>query len=101
MNIENILSSNANVQLVINVADLREYSLSLIDEILAKKEERKPQESYITTNEVAKRLGVDLSTLWRWQKSNYLVPIRIGGRKRFRLSDIERIEGDKNSNDRG
>lgn len=40
----------------------------------------------------AARLGVDLSTLWRWDRSGYLKPVRIGRSVYYRLSDIEARE---------
>jgi len=40
----------------------------------------------------AERLGVNLSTLWRWDQSGYLRPIRIGRSVYYRLSDIEARE---------
>lgn len=95
MGITEIIKSNANIQLVISSSDLREYSLNLIDDVLSKKDVEQNKEQYLTTNEVAKRLNVDISTLWRWEKCNYLVPSRIGGRKRYKESDIKEIEAGK------
>jgi len=92
MDIEHILSSGANVQLIVNPADLREYSIKLIDSVL-KKDDQNSKESFLTTNEAAQYLGVTYTTMWRYEKNNYLVPIRIGGRKRYRLSDLEKING--------
>lgn len=40
----------------------------------------------------AARLGVDLSTLWRWDRSGYLRPVRIGHSVYYKLSDIEARE---------
>ena len=48
-------------------------------------------ETYPSPDQVAKILGVDLSTLWRWRKKNYLVPIEVGGKRRYRMSDINKI----------
>ena len=40
-------------------------------------------------------LDVSQSTLWRWQKAGYLVPLNVGGKRRYRMSDVRRIlEGD-------
>ena len=44
-----------------------------------------------STAETATELSVDKSTLWRWQRQNYLTPIKVGGKKKYRLSDVERI----------
>lgn len=40
----------------------------------------------------AARLGVNLSTLWRWDRSGYLKPVRIGRSVYYRLSDIDARE---------
>jgi transcriptional regulator with PAS, ATPase and Fis domain len=48
-------------------------------------------ETYPSPDQVAKILGVDKSTLWRWRKQGYLVPIEVGGKRRYRMSDIKRI----------
>jgi predicted site-specific integrase-resolvase len=34
---------------------------------------------------------VDLSTLHRWHKSSYLTHIEIGGKRRYRMSDVKKI----------
>ena len=48
-------------------------------------------ESYPSREKVAELLNVDLSTLWRWAKRGLLVPIEIGGRRRYRMSDVRRM----------
>jgi len=48
-------------------------------------------ETYPSPDQVAKILDVDKSTLWRWSKSNYLKPIEIGGKRRYKMSDVKRI----------
>jgi len=48
-------------------------------------------ETYPSPDQVAKILDVDKSTLWRWRKQGYLVPIEIGGKRRYKMSDIKRI----------
>lgn len=48
-------------------------------------------ESYLTRDEVSGMLGVDLSTLWRWNKQKYLVHIEVGGKRKYRMSDVKQI----------
>ena len=48
-------------------------------------------ETYPSPDTVAKVLDVDKSTLWRWHKSGYLEHIEIGGKRRYKMSDIQRI----------
>ena len=52
-------------------------------------------ETYLSREKVMEIFGVGQTTMWRWQKSGYLVPINVGGKRRYRKSDIKRIlEGD-------
>lgn len=52
-------------------------------------------ETYPSREKVMEILDVSQATLWRWQKSGYLVPINVGGKRRYRMSDVKRIlEGD-------
>jgi excisionase family DNA binding protein len=48
-------------------------------------------ETYHSPAEVAKNLQVDLSTLWRWEKQGYLTGVKVGGKKRYRKSDIDKL----------
>lgn len=59
-----------------------------IKELKEKFEPVKPTE-YLTRNEVAEMLKVDLSTLWLWQKKGKLIPVGLGNRVYYRRSDIE------------
>lgn len=48
-------------------------------------------ETYPSRQKVAEILDVDLSTLHRWAKRGLLVPIEIGGKRRYRMSDVRRM----------
>ena len=48
-------------------------------------------ETYPSPDQVAKILDVDKSTLWRWRKQGYLIPIEVGGKRRYRMSDVKKI----------
>lgn len=91
MTIKDMLSTNANVQVVVNVADLKEFALSLIDE--AKNIEEVKPEPMFTPKEFAARHGVDKSTLWRWCKCGVLTPLHIGGKTFYRDSCLKIQEG--------
>lgn len=89
-----ILNGSPNQLLVISASDLMDVisniGTSIAKEFLPKKEER-----YLSPNDTAKKLSVDPSTLYRWDKSGYLKAIKIGNKKRYRLSDIEQLMGEK------
>lgn len=89
MNISSILESSASVQLVINALDLKEAFLQWSEE--AKPKDTPQPERYLTTNETAKRLGVDTSTLWRWNKTGYLKKIKRGSKVFYKESDVNTL----------
>ncbi len=92
MNIKELLSSDAHVSITVTPADLKEFAISLINETLAAKSEQKPVEEYLSPNETASLLGVSKNTLWRWSKSGYLVPVRIGRKTVYKQSEINKIK---------
>ena len=49
----------------------------------------------LTIDEAAKLLSVSKMTLYRWDKNGYLKKMEIGGKRRYRKSDIERLAGCK------
>lgn len=46
----------------------------------------------LSTNQVMARLGKNRSTLWRWEKNNYLRPVKVGGLNYYKESEIKEIE---------
>ena len=55
-------------------------------------EKSKPvEEKYLTAEETAQMLGVDKSTLWRWNKCGYPTNIKVGSKVRYRLTDVEEL----------
>lgn len=90
MSINEILKTGANVQLVINALDLKEAFLQWSEEMRIPDTETR-EESYLTAQETADKLGVDVSTLWRWDKSGYLKKIKVGNKIRYRESDVLKL----------
>ena len=90
MNIQQILECGANVSFTISALDLKEFIVSLIEEH-SQNSVSIPTEKYLTTEETAQRLGCDISTLWRWDKSGYLKKIKLGNKVRYRESDVLKL----------
>lgn len=90
MNIIELIRSGANVQLVINALDLREAFIQWSEE-MKHTEPVRQEEDYLTAKETADKLGVDLSTLWRWNKSGYLKKIKVGKSVKYKGSDIRKL----------
>ena len=49
------------------------------------------EEVYYSFRHVASMLDVSSRTLNRWQSQGYLVPVLIGGQRRYRKSDLDKI----------
>ena len=48
-------------------------------------------ETYLSRDKVMETLGISSATLWRWQKIGYLIPLPVGGKRRYRMSDIQKL----------
>ena len=82
----------------ISIGDLIEANTLLIAEVKRELEQSiadEKAETYLSRETVAEMLEVSTATLWRWQKLNYLVPIMVGGKRRYRKSDVMKILGVK------
>ena len=93
MDFKTLLESGGNISLTVKVEDLREFGQFLIDEAKKTPEGLQPwkAEEYMSPDEVCQFIGIVKSTLWRWQKTGYLKPIKIGSTVRYCKSDIENI----------
>ncbi len=49
------------------------------------------EEKLLTAREVADKLGLKLSTIYRWRWARRIPCVKVGGALRFRLSDIDRL----------
>lgn len=74
----------------VTATDLREFGLALIAEALANRSEEK-EETYLSPDEAAEKVGVTPITLWRWEKKGVLPRIKIGNKVRYRLSDVQKM----------
>lgn len=83
INIMSMMENGANITVAITLEDLRRFHQEVIAEDRG--------ERYLSIKQVCEILSVDASTLWRWRKRGYLVPAKIGGKRRYKMSDIRRI----------
>ncbi len=93
MDIKNLIKENS-LTLAINANDLKEFARDIISQTKREMEEaiiKKQSERYVSTQTACEILDVDSCTLWRWDKRHYLMPVRVGGKKRYRMSDIEQL----------
>ena len=80
-----------SLKIEVSATDLLETVRNVATEIIEHYAKVEPPEQYLTPKITTRKLDVSLSTLWRWDKEDYLKPVAIGGKRRYRLSDVERI----------
>ena len=84
------------LQVTITLGDLVEANTLLIAETKRELERLitdQSTETYPSREKVMEILGVSAATLWRWDKMGYLSPLNVGGKRRYRMSDVKRILG--------
>ncbi len=94
MNLNNLLESGNNITVSVSLVDLKEFAAVLIDN--TKKELElvvisDKAETYPSPKRVCEILDVDLSTLWRWNKRGYLCSSEVGGKRRYKMSEVKAI----------
>lgn len=90
----NLLTSETNFNITIQKADLLDFAKFMINQTKTELEAEviaQQAESYKTRLETCDFLKVDQSTLFRWSKRGYLMPVEVGGRRLYRMSDLKRI----------
>lgn len=94
MNFVELLKTGGNVSVSIGLEDLKQWHKEVIEDTRRELEAvvlSDKAEKYLSPNQVSEMLNVDLTTLWRWSKKSYLVPIEFGGKRKYRLSEIKKI----------
>lgn len=94
MDIQEMLKTGANFTVAIPIADLRQWHKEVIADTRRELEQvviSDKAETYLAPKKVTEIVGCDLTTLWRWRKKGYLTPVEIGGKRRYRMSDIKKI----------
>ena len=93
-NIYELAQTFPNISVTIKLSELIEFGKLLIAETKREFEQQiKEQntETYPTREEVMKILGVSTSTLWHYKKKGLLKPLDVGGRVKYRMSDVKRF----------
>lgn len=94
MNLAELTQTGACISITISLSDLTTFAEGLISntkkqleaDVIAATEER-----FLSRAETCEFLQVDQSTLWRWANRGYLMPVEMGGKRLYKLSDLKRI----------
>lgn len=98
MSLKDIIESGVDISITIKASDLNQFAHAIVENTriaLEREITEKTAEKLITIEMVAEMFQVDRSTLYRWANQGYLCPIEVGGKKRYRLSDLHRIMNQK------
>lgn len=87
MKISEIVNQNVPLQVVVNVADLKELFLDWKEE--SEQNRQKETDILLTPDEVASKYRISKVTLWRWAKDGLLKPVKMGRKSFYRQMDIE------------
>lgn len=98
--IKNILDESfkvgqeAKVSFTITAEDVLDLLTHIYELGRADEQERRCSEDaeiFLTKKEAMRLLGKSESTLWKWEKSGFLVSIRRGGSITYKKSDVDKI----------
>jgi hypothetical protein len=96
MDLFDVIQNGGSIKLEVTGADLLQFANTLIER--AKEVYRVDsmpvidgEETWLTTEEAAQFCKVSKTTLWSWQKAGYLVPSKLGKKKCYALSEINKI----------
>lgn len=98
MDIEEIIKESPNVTIAVKASDLENWVKGLLEKNERANAERiaaENGETYLSPMKVSEMLCIDRSTLWRWEQTGYLVPFRVGGKVRYKMSDIKSLMSKK------
>ena len=99
VSIQHLLLSSENMVLQLKKEDLKEFANQILlgakSIAMLEAEAAATSDQLLTIDEAAKLLSVSKMTLYRWDKNGYLKKMEIGGKRRYRLSDIEKLVGCK------
>ncbi len=83
-----------NITVSVGLEDLCKWHREMIEDTKRELEEKiaeQKAETHVSPKRAAEIFDVDPSTLYRWKEKEYLVPVEVGGKRRYKMSDINRI----------
>ncbi len=97
--IQNLLNTESNIIIQVSSEDLKAFAHEILigakSVAMIEAEAAASSDQLLTIDEAAKLLSVSKMTLYRWDQNGILKKVEIGGKRRYRKSDIERLAGCK------
>lgn len=91
METNTITEGSAKPLLVIDQECLYDTLARIVESAIEKHFEKPKMEKMLTIRQVGEILGVDPSTLWKWDREGYLCKTYIGGKPRYKESEVMAI----------
>ena len=94
LSFQDVLANNMVTLVVMRAEDLKQTIIDTINEAKRNMEKEialNNSDVLLTSNQVLERLSISRTTLWHWVKKRYIIPIEIGGKQRYKLSDVNAI----------
>ena len=85
------LLSNPSINYTLNKEDLESVLQGIVDAAIENHFKKPKEDRLLTIAQVVSLLGVTKPTLWRWDKENYLKKIMVGGKPRYKESEVNAI----------
>lgn len=99
ISVQDLLLSSENVILQLSKEDLKEFANQILHGAksiaMLEAEAAATSDQLLSIDEAAKLLSVSKMTLYRWDQNGILKKVEIGGKRRYRKSDIDRLAGCK------
>ena len=97
INIESLVEQGVNIKIEVTAVDLKMFGEGIAERAISayrqEIESKKPKEEiYYNTREVKEILNVCDGTLNLWAKRGYLVPVKVGNKNMYAMSDVRRIQ---------
>lgn len=97
INLQSLVEQGMSVKIEVTAADLKMFGEGIAERaIMAYRQEieskKHQEETYYNTREVRELLNVCDGTLNLWAKRGYLVPIKVGNKNMYAMSDVHRIQ---------
>lgn len=90
MNIQEIISSGADVTIAVRAPELKEALHAIFGEI-AQEIEKNKSEKYLTVKEIEREYKIKYQRLLRLEKNECLTSIKVGKEKQYKKSEIEKL----------
>jgi hypothetical protein len=88
MEIQELITQGANITISVTAQELATFAKKIVAETLAETRE-KQREILIPRQKLLEKISA--TTLWTWEKREFLTPVRRGARVYYKKSDLDAI----------